>query len=52
MLINNKKTYEIKEILNILESFQDNGNPSLTVGKKGKYYLTRKPQQMNCKENI
>ena len=27
---------KIKEILNTLESFQDNGNPWLTVGKKGK----------------
>ena len=27
---------KIKEILNTLESFQNNGNPWLTVGKKGK----------------
>ena len=27
---------KIKEILNTLESFQDNGNPWVTVGKKGK----------------
>ena len=27
---------KIKEILNTVESFQDNGNPWLTVGKKGK----------------
>ena len=26
---------KIKEILNTVESFQDNGNPWLTVGKKG-----------------
>ena len=29
---------KIKEILNTLESFQDNGNPWLTVGKKGKIF--------------
>ena len=36
-LNSNKAVYQkIKEILNTLESFQDNGNPWLTVGKKGK----------------
>ena len=40
-----------KEIFNTLESFQDNGNPWLTVGIMGKIIMTRKPQQMNCKEN-
>ena len=33
--INSQETYEIKEFLNTLESFQDNGNPWLTAGKKG-----------------
>ena len=42
---------KIKETLNTLELFQGNGNPWLTVGKREKYYMARKPEQMNCKEN-
>ena len=41
----------IKEILNTLESFQDNGNPWLTVGKKGKILDDEETKQMSCKGN-
>ena len=42
---------KIKEILNTLESFQDNGNPWLTVGKKGKILDDEETKQMSCKGN-
>ena len=40
---------KIKEILNTLESFQNNGNPWLTVGKKGKILDDEETKQMSCK---
>ena len=36
---------KIKEILNTLESFQDNGNPWLQLEKRGKYSMTRNELQ-------
>ena len=42
---------KIKEILNTLESFKDNGNPWGAVGKNGKIIHDEEPLHMNCKEN-